>query len=198
MQGEGRSHDREHIGGHVRLDVDAEAWANPIIQGCLNGWHSMPHLHLDRSCDRDFSTSVRNIFPCSLTQSHAMNVFIVRAHEAGLSELFKRLRITNDMVHDRRANLSSKRPNIGVRSPAHCESQQLVIRREIAHAQPANVLWISNSRSYSLRVREKRPAPCFEKPIDAGIRVLGRVRHLRRVDSGRDAGTNLAERSDEL
>src|SRR5262245_6783034 len=158
----------------------------------------MPHLHFDRSCDRDFSTSVRNIFPCSLAQSHAMNVFIVRAHEAGLSELFERLRITDDMVHDGRANLSGKRPNVGVRSPAHRQSQQLVIGREIAHAKPANVLWISNSRPYSLRVREKRPAPSLEKPIDAGIRVPGRVRDLRRVDSGRDAGINLAERSNEL
>src|SRR5206468_9915894 len=98
MQREGRSHDREHIGGHIRLDVDAEAWPNSIIERRLNGWHSMPHLHLNRGCDRDFSTSVRNIFPCSLTQSHAMNVFIVGTHEAGLSQLFERLRTTDDMV----------------------------------------------------------------------------------------------------
>ena len=55
-----------------------------------------------------------------------------------------------------------------------------------------------SGRTDALRVGEKSPAACLNEAIDAGIRVFGRVRDLRRVDSGRDAGINLAERSHEF
>ena len=32
LKGEGRAHDREHIRGHVALDIDAEARLNAVIE----------------------------------------------------------------------------------------------------------------------------------------------------------------------
>src|SRR5215472_9944562 len=47
LQGEGRAHDREHVGGHVALDIDAKARLNAVIECRLERRHSVPHLHFD-------------------------------------------------------------------------------------------------------------------------------------------------------
>jgi hypothetical protein len=41
------AHDREHIGGHVALDIDAEARLNAVIERRLKRRHAVPNLHLD-------------------------------------------------------------------------------------------------------------------------------------------------------
>ena len=56
-----------------------------------------------------------------------MNIFVVRAHQAGACQLLECGRIADDMVDDRRTDVACERPDIRVRSSAHGQRQQLIV-----------------------------------------------------------------------
>jgi hypothetical protein len=129
LQGEGGAHDREHIRGHVALNIDAKARLNAVIECRLKRRHAVPHLHLDGGRDRNLAAGVSDHLPLGLVELCAMNVFIVRTHQPGLADRFEIAGpVSDDMTDDRHAGLPGERPIVRVGSRVQLQSQQLIGR----------------------------------------------------------------------
>ena len=110
LQRERGAHHREHVGGHVRFDVHAQARRDAVIERLLDRRHPVPHLHLDRRRDRHVPAGIGDHLPRGLAQLRAVDVLVVGLHEAGLAHRLEAGGVADDVVDDRRADLPGERP----------------------------------------------------------------------------------------
>src|ERR1700720_4188155 len=68
LQGEGRAHDREHVSGHIALEIDAETRLDAVIERPLKRRHSMSHLHFDGRRDGNLAAGVGDHLPVGFTE----------------------------------------------------------------------------------------------------------------------------------
>src|SRR5260370_20144290 len=115
LQGEGRAHDREHVSGHIALDIDAETRLDAVIERRLKPRHSMSHLPFDGPRDGNLAAGVGDHLPVGFTELSAMDVFIVRTHQPGFAHRFEIAgSISDDMADDRHTGLPGERPIVRV------------------------------------------------------------------------------------
>jgi hypothetical protein len=132
LQCEGCAHDRKHVCGHVAFDIDAEARLDAVVERRLQWRHAVPHLHLDRGCDRDLPAGDAYHFPMRLAELGAVNVFIIGTHQSGLADRLEIAgAVADDMADDRDAGLPRQCPVVGVGDGVQLERQQLVSGGEI-------------------------------------------------------------------
>ena len=180
LQRERRAHDGEHVGGHIAFDIHAEAGANAVVERGLEGRHAVAHLHFNRGGNGDFTAAIANHLPHVLVELRAVDVLVVRAHQPVSPHALEGARTVADDV---RGNGHSQRarqfPMLRVGSSIECESQQLVIGREILGLDARDVLRKLRALDAG-RIRIYGAASGFLETGDARVGMRRRVRDLSR------------------
>jgi hypothetical protein len=233
LQAEGAAHQREGIGGHVRIDVGAEAGQDAVVESLLKGRHPVAHLHLDEAGDRHMGAPVSPDLPClrpilfgisvrRVADLGNRSVLPARAVDEGhigpvvaVSGVGRCLdhngRTANIVVVQRRTERSRELPSgvvgAGRRRPwaaSKAEGHQLILGVEIRLRDAPNALRRIVDRAWKLvrhtlsaavgasRVGIDHPAPRVHQTPDHRVGVLGRVRRLRGIGSGRNPLADLA------